>query len=91
MLIDVDPGYFKKPEDYLPRAKKVLDRQKLDWPNAIALNGFNDTVRTFNLSGYQNFVVDAKGFVRGIDLHGKELEKLVESILDGDDTKNTDR
>ena len=55
VLIDVDPGYFQKPEQYLPQAKKVLERNKLDWPNVIAPNGFNDTVRTFNLSGYGNF------------------------------------
>ncbi len=82
VLIDVDPGYFKTPEEYLPQAKKVLARHKLDWPNAIAPNGFNDSVRTFNLSGYGNLVVDAQGIVRGTNLHGKELERLIETILE---------
>ena len=83
ILIDVDPGYFEKPEDYLPQAKKILERQKLDWPNAIASNGFDDTIRAFNLSGYGNIVVDAKGIVRGVNLHDKKLEHLVEEIIEG--------
>ena len=83
VLIDVDPEYFKKPEEYLPKAGKILERHKLDWPNAIASNGFNDTVRLFNLSGYGNVVVDAKGIVRGVNIHGKELERLIEATVKG--------
>jgi hypothetical protein len=83
VLLDVDPEYFKKPEDYRPQAKKILERHKLDWPNAIASKGFNDTVHAFNLSGYGNIIVDAKGIVRGVNLHGKELERLVEEIVEG--------
>ena len=84
VLIDVDPGYFSKPEQYLPRAKKILARHKLDWPNAIAPNGFKDTAHAFNLSAYGNVVVDAKGVVRGVNLHGKDLERLLEEIVDGE-------
>jgi hypothetical protein len=87
-LIDVDTGYFEKPERYLPQAKKILERLKLDWPNAIAPNGFNDTARAFNLSGYGNVVVDAKGIVRGVNVHGKELERVTEAMVEG---KKTDR
>jgi hypothetical protein len=83
VLIDVDPGYGGKPEEYLPQAKKILEKRKLDWPNAIAPNGFNDTVRFFNVSGYGNIVVDAKGIVRGVNLHGEALERMVETIIDG--------
>ena len=25
-LIDVDPAYYEKPEEYLPQAKKIMDR-----------------------------------------------------------------
>ena len=82
-LIDVDPAYYEKPEEYLPQAKKILERHKLEWPNAIAPKGFNDTVRAFNLSGYGNIVVDAKGVVRGVNVHGKELERLIEEIIEG--------
>jgi hypothetical protein len=82
VLVDVDPGYFQEPEQYLPQAKKVLERKKLVWPNVIVPNGFNDTVRTFNLSGYGNIVVDAKQNVRGVNLHGKELERLIEMIVE---------
>jgi hypothetical protein len=83
VLLDVDPGYFKKPEEYLPQARKILERHKLNWPNAIAPKGFEDTVHAFNLSGYGNVVVDAKGVVRGVNLHGKELERLLEATVEG--------
>ena len=82
VLIDVDPGFSSPPEKYLPRARKILDRLKLDWPNAIAPNGFKDTVHAFNLSAYGNVIVDAKGIVRGVNLHGKDLERLLEEIVE---------
>jgi hypothetical protein len=82
VLIDVDPGYFSKPEEHLPRAGKLLARYKLDWPNAIAPNGFKDTVHAFNRSAYGNIIVDAKGIVRGVNLHGKDLERLLEEIVE---------
>ena len=82
-LVDVDPGYFEKQEQYLPQAKKILEKHKLSWPNAIAENGFNDTVRNFNVSGYGNIVVDAKGIVRGVNVHGPALEKLAAEIMEG--------
>ena len=83
VLLDVDPGYFSKPEEYLPQAKKILERHKLNWPNAIAPKGFDDTVHAFNLSGYGNIIVDAKGIVRGVNLHEKELERVLEAIVEG--------
>ena len=82
-LIDVDPEYFESQQRYLAQAKKILDKHKLDWPNALAAHAFNDMVRTFNISGYGNVVVDANGIVRGINVHGNELERLVEAILGG--------
>lgn len=91
VLLDVDPGYFPKPEDYLPQAKKILERHKLNWPNAIASKGFEDTVHAFNLSGYGNIVVDAKGIVRGVNLHGKELERLLEAIVEGKSADKLER
>jgi hypothetical protein len=81
VLLDVDSEFFSKPEQYQPQARKILARHKLDWPNAIAPNGFKDTVRAFNLSGYGNVIVDAKGIVRGVNLHGEELERLLEKII----------
>jgi hypothetical protein len=83
VLIDVDAGYFSKPDEYLPRARKILERQKLAWPNVIAPNGFKDTVQAFNVSGYGNIIVDAKGIVRGVNLHEKDLERLLEEIVEG--------
>jgi hypothetical protein len=83
VLLDVGPEYFDKPDQYLPKAKSILERQKLTWPNAIAPKGFQDTVRVFNLSGSGNVVVDAKGIVRGVNVHGKELERLLEEVVTG--------
>jgi hypothetical protein len=82
-LIDVDPEYFPDRKQYLPQAKKILEKHKLDWPNALAANGFSDTVRAFNISGYGNILVDNKGIVRGVNVHGKALERLVEQMVEG--------
>ena len=84
VLLSVDPGFFEKAEEYLPRAGKILARRKLGWPNALAPKGFRDTMHAFNLSAYGNFVVDAKGIVRGVNLHGKDLERLLEEIVEGE-------
>ena len=81
ILIDVDPDYYPKPEQYLPKAQKILEKHKLKWPNAMAPKGFHDVVHAFNLSGYGNIVVDAKGIVRGVNLHGNALEHLVEEVM----------
>jgi len=83
VLLSVDPVIFKKREEYLPRAGKILARQKLDWPNALAPKGFRDTMHAFNLSAYGNVIVDAKGIVRGVNLHEKDLERLLEEIVEG--------
>lgn len=82
VLIDVDPAY-SQPEEFLPQAKAILDRHKLTWPNTIAPKGFNDIVHAFNLSGYGTVVVDAKGVVRGVNLHDKDLEQLLEAVAEG--------
>ena len=82
VLIDVDSGFFAKPEQYLPLTKKMLARYKVDWPNVIAPNGFKDTVHAFNLSAYANVIVDAKGIVRGVNVHGPNLERLLEEIVE---------
>jgi hypothetical protein len=81
VLLDVDPAYYKMPAQYLPQAQKILQRHKLDWPNAIAPKGWDDPVHIFNLSGYGNIVVDAEGIVRGVNLHDKELERAVDAMV----------
>ena len=83
VLLSVDPVIFKKREEYVPRAGKILARRKLDWPNAFAPKGFDDTMHAFNLSRYGNIVVDAKGIVRGVSLHHKDLERLLEEVVAG--------
>ena len=82
-LIDIDPSYFEKSEEYLPKCKKILDKHKLTWPNAIAPKGWEDVIRIFNLSGYGKIVVDAKGIVRGVNIREGELEKLIATCVEG--------
>ena len=67
VLIDVDPEYFKNSSEYLPEAKKIMEKKKLDCPNVIAPKGFSDVVRAFNVSGYGNIIIDPKGTVRGVN------------------------
>src|SRR5262249_353328 len=81
VLVDVDPEYFPEQKDYVPQAKKILTRHKLEWPNVLAPKGFHDVTRAFNLSGYGNVLVDAEGVVRGVNLHGKELEPVAEEVI----------
>ena len=81
VLLSVDPVIFKKREEYVPRAGKILARRKLDWPNAFAPKGFDDTMRAFNLSAYGNIVVDAKGIVRGVNLRHTDLGRLLEEVV----------
>ena len=80
VLIDVDPEYFPNQNDYLPQAKQIMEKRKLTWPNALATKGFTDTMRTFNVSGYGNVVIDADGLVRGVNVHGEALDQLVADI-----------
>jgi hypothetical protein len=82
VLVDVDSEFYEKTDEYLPSAKKILEQQKLDWPNVLATKGFDDTVQAFNFSGYGNIVVDAKGIVRGVNLHGEKLQKAVEAMFE---------
>jgi hypothetical protein len=81
VLIDVDPEYFKDPNDYLPQAKKIMEKKKLDCPNVLAPKGFHNVIHAFNVSGYGNILVDEKGIVRGVNVHGEELERLMEEIM----------
>jgi len=81
VLVSVDPEYFPEDTKYVRTAAKILDKHKLACPSVFLPGGWSDVQRTFNLSGYGNIVVDAKGMVRGINSHGKQLEKLVRSLV----------
>ncbi len=88
VLLSVDPGYFGESDEYVAMANKFFESKKIDWPSVFMSGGWNDAVRTFNVSGYGNIVVDAKGIVQGVNVHGKELEKLVEEMVED---KNTNK
>jgi hypothetical protein len=83
-LLSVDPEYFGKNDSYVLNTKELFEKQRIDWPNAFVPGGWGDVMRTFNLSGYGNVVVDANGVVRGVNIHGEELERLIRSLIDGE-------
>jgi hypothetical protein len=82
VLLSVDPEYFGNDQRYLDQARKILEKQKIDWPNVFLPGGWSDATRVFNLSGYVLVLVDAQGIVRGVNLRGDDLEKAVAQALD---------
>jgi hypothetical protein len=76
----VDPEYFDKKEQYEPRAAKLFQKLDLSWPNVWVGGGWGEMNRTFNADGYGKILVDSKGIVRGINLHGEELARRVREI-----------
>jgi hypothetical protein len=82
VLLSVDPGYFGQDRRYVEQARKILEKRKLDWPSVFLPGGWSDTERIFNLSGYCLVLVDARGIVRGVDLRGDDLEKVVAQTVD---------
>jgi len=79
-LLGVDPEYFEKKEQYEPRAKRLFTKLGIDWPNVWVGGGWGEMNRTFNADGYGKILVDGKGIVRGINLHGDELARRVHEI-----------
>ncbi|MEX0713413.1 MAG: hypothetical protein WD278_13740 [Pirellulales bacterium] len=80
LLLSVDPDYFPDDDDYLNRAEQILGDRALDWLNVFLPGGWGEAQRTFNVSGYGKLLVDPHGVVRGVNLHGADLERLVRQI-----------
>lgn len=81
VLLSVDPSYFEDNDHYLARAQEILRKHKVEWTNVFLPDGWSDAQKTFNASGYGKLFVDADGIVRGADLHGAELERLVRKFV----------
>jgi hypothetical protein len=81
LLLSVDPEYFPKDDSYKASADKIYKSKKIDWPNVFLAKGWTDAARLFNAPGYGNILVDGKGIVRGMNLHGKDLENLVRQVV----------
>jgi len=79
--VDPDPAYGKD-DRYLARTKSIFEKLKIDWPNVFLSGGWNDVMHAFNVGGYGTIVVDARGVVRGTNLHGLALERLVGKLMD---------
>jgi hypothetical protein len=80
LLLSVDPEYFGKKEQYEPQAERLFKKLDIDWPNVWVSGGWGEMNCTFNADGYGKILVDAKGIVRGINLHGEELARRVREI-----------
>lgn len=76
----MEPEYFDKKEQYEPQAKKLFKKLDLSWPNVWVAGGWGEMNRTFNADGYGNILVDGKGIVRGVNLHGEEFVRRVLEI-----------
>lgn len=81
VLLSVDPEYSPKDDSYKEKAKKICETKSIDWPNVFLVKGWTDAARTFNAPGYGNILIDGKGIVRGVDLHGKNLENQVREVI----------
>jgi len=86
VMLSVDPEHFGDDHRYVKQAKAILERHKVDAPSVFLPGGWNDVEGAFNVSGYGKLVIDGKGVVRGVNVRGAELEKLVERILDAEKT-----
>ena len=78
----MDPEYHDKKEQYEPQAKRLFKKLDLTWPNVWVGGGWGEMNRTFNADGYGTILVDDKGIVRGINLHGEELVRRVREITE---------
>jgi hypothetical protein len=59
---------------------QIKKKLSLSWPNVFLSEGWDDAQRLFNSSGYGQVLVGPDGVVRGVGLHGQELEKAVEQL-----------
>ena len=81
VLLSVDPSYFPNSDDYVARARGILADHKVEWTSVFLPGGWDGAQRTFNASGYGKIVVDARGIVRGANLHAQELDRLVRKVV----------
>jgi hypothetical protein len=81
LLLSVDPEYFPNNDSYKAKAKEIYATKKVDWPNVFLAKGWADAVRLFNAPGYGNILVDSKGIVRAVNVHGEDLEKWVRQVV----------
>lgn len=63
--------------------KRAIRADKYTWTNISDLKGFESTlIKKFRITAIpRNFLVDSKGFIVAMDLHGKELEEKLEKLL----------
>lgn len=81
LLISVDTAYGKN----LSRAKKLAEsiykRHKISWPNVWLDDGWSEAMRRFNLGGYGLTLVGPDGIVRGLDVHDRDLDRLLKPMF----------
>lgn len=80
MLLNVDRSYAgdtSRARRYAEKKVQVYERLGLSWPDVLLPGGWEDTLRTFNLTGYGVTVIDSAGIVRCIDVPKRRLEALL--------------
>lgn len=62
---------------------KAIDEDQRNWSNVTSLKGFKSTVAyDYNITALpSNFLIDENYQIIGINLHGKELEKLMNRLF----------
>jgi hypothetical protein len=79
--VDPDPAYGTG-DRYIGRSKSILEKLKIDWLNVFLPGGWNDVMHVFNVGGYSTIAVDARGIVRGTNLHAQEVERVVGKLME---------
>jgi hypothetical protein len=81
VLVSIDLGYGETYGNVRRSVERTMARYKVDWPSIIEPDGWNGTMRRFNVGGYDPILVDPNGIVRKVNVRGRELDGLLESIL----------
>ena len=82
-MLSVDRGYDvgdRVSKRTRKREKKIYKKLKLDWSNVRVPGGWTGVIDQFNLDGYGLTLVDADGIVRGVNIHSKQLKKLMKQL-----------
>lgn len=70
--------------------KKAIEQDQLDWPWHVGAvkSGINSAANTYQVRFIPtNVLIDAKGKVLGMDLHGTDLDHALEALLEHDPGK----
>lgn len=76
-----------------PAWKKAIEQDQLDWPWHVGAveNGINSAANTYGVRFIPtNVLIDPTGKVIGVDLHGADLDKALQGLLEHDPARIAD-